>query len=130
EPVDSYTQEQHLKRMSKLMPTWNSAGVLQGSNMYYWYYGSVAMLLAKDGEGGEDRWRQWNIALKRTLLEHQETTGARRGSFEPVGHWARNSGGRVYSTALCVLNLEIYYRYEPEYLRVRANELGYLWAKD
>jgi hypothetical protein len=28
---------------------------------------------------------------------------------------------------MCVLNLEIYYRYEPEYLRVRAGELAHLW---
>ena len=130
EPGDSFTQTEQLKRISKLPPNWGSAGNLDGSNMYYWYYGSISMLLSKDGEGGEDRWRQWNIALKRTLLENQETSGARRGSFDPVGHWAKNSGGRVYSTAICVLNLEIYYRYEPDYLRVRAGELSYLWADE
>jgi hypothetical protein len=30
-------------------------------------------------------------------------------------------------TAMCALNLEIYYRYEPEYLRVRSAELAGLW---
>jgi hypothetical protein len=85
------------------------------------------MLLAKDGDGGDDRWRQWNIALKRTLLDNQVKSGGRRGSYDPVCHWGKNGGGRVYSTAICVLNLEIYYRYEPEYLRVRAGELAHLW---
>ena len=127
EPVDSWTQQQQLARMSKKPPVWSDAGTLHGSNMYYWYYGTIAMMLSKDSEDGDSRWRQWNIALKRTLLDNQIKSGARRGSFDPVGHWAKHSGGRVYSTALCVLNLEIYYRYEPEYLRVRATELKHLW---
>jgi hypothetical protein len=130
EPVDAWTQKRQLERMAAKPPVWSDAGTLHGSNMYYWYYGSIAMLLARDGEGGADRWRQWNIALKRTLLDNQIKSGARRGSFDPVGHWARHSGGRVYSTAICVLNLEIYYRYEPEYLRVRATELQHLWVRD
>lgn len=127
EPVDAWVQQRQLERMAKLPPSWAAAGTLEGANMYYWYYGSIAMLLARDGQGGVDRWREWNVALKRTLLNNQNQTGARRGSFDPVCHWARHGGGRVYSTAICVLNLEIYYRYEPEYLRVRASELGYLW---
>jgi hypothetical protein len=32
------------------------------------------------------------------------------GSWDPVGAWGRD-GGRVYSTALCALILEVYYRY-------------------
>ena len=130
EPSDSWTQKQQLEKIGKEPPSWIRASDLNGSNMYYWYYGTISLLLARDTEGGDDAWRQWNIALKRTLLDNQEKAGARRGSFDPVGHWARNGGGRVYSTALCTLNLEIYYRYEPEYLRVRASELGYLWAGD
>jgi len=124
------TQQTQLARMSKEPPAWSRAGELEGSNMYYWYYGTLAMMLAKDAEKGDDRWRQWNIALKRTLLENQCKSGGRRGSFDPACHWAKHGGGRVYSTAICVLNLEIYYRYEPEYLRVRAGELDYLWQKD
>jgi hypothetical protein len=127
EAVDSYTQDTQLQRMAKTPPSWLDAGELDGSNMYYWYYGSIAMLLAKDGKGGDDRWRAWNVALKRTLVENQEKSGGRKGSFKPVGHWAKNGGGRVYSTAICVLNLEIYYRYEPEYLRAKAGELAHLW---
>ncbi|MCA8945202.1 MAG: terpene cyclase/mutase family protein [Planctomycetes bacterium] len=130
EPNDSWVQQKQLEKISKEPPSWSRANDLNGSNMYYWYYGSVSMLLSKDTSGGEDRWRQWNIALKRTLLDNQVKSGARRGSFDPVGHWAKNGGGRVYATAICALNLEIYYRYEPEYLRVRANELNYLWADD
>ena len=127
EPTDSWIQKRQLQRMAKEPPDWSDAGNLHGSNMYYWYYGTLGMMLSKDTEDGDSRWRQWNIALKRTLLDNQVNSGARRGSFDPVGHWARHSGGRVYSTALCVLNLEIYYRYEPEYLRVRASELKHLW---
>jgi hypothetical protein len=85
------------------------------------------MLLGRDAEGGDNRWREWNGAMKKALLSNQCRTGPRKGSFDPVGYWAANGGGRLYMTALCVLNLEIYYRYEPEYLRVRSAELAPLW---
>lgn len=127
EPASSSIQQKQHKRMAARPPEWSDAANLHGSNMYYWYYGTIAMMLSKDTKEGDARWRQWNIALKRTLLDKQVKTGARRGSFDPVSHWARHAGGRVYSTAICVLNLEIYYRYEPEYLRVRADELKHLW---
>lgn len=127
ESVSSSLHQRQLERIAETPPNWNEAGVRGGATMYYWYYGSVALMLSKDANGGDDRWRAWNIALKRTLLDNQCKSGERRGSFDPVGFWAKHGGGRVYATALCVLNLEIYYRYEPEYLRVRASELKALW---
>lgn len=129
EPGDSLIQQKQLERMADYPPDWDDSRNIFGSNLYYWYYGSIAMLLSKE-DNGHERWREWNIALKKTLLDNQVKSGARRGSFDPVSHWARNGGGRVYSTALGVLNLEIYYRYEPEYLRVRATELSWLWAEE
>lgn len=127
EPNDSPVQQRQREKLSRNPPDWGKAGELLGSNEYAWYYGSVAMLLGRDATGGDNRWREWNAALKRTLLDNQCKAGPRKGSFDPAGHWARHGGGRLYMTAMCVLNLEIYYRYEPEYLRVRAAELGWLW---
>ena len=77
-------------------------------NLYYWYYGTMAMYFA-----GGPEWEQWNANVKSVLLSSQEhTAGDNRGSWEPNGMWA-GYGGRVYSTALSTLILEVYYRYLP-----------------
>jgi hypothetical protein len=141
EPADTDIQRVQVQRMSALPPDWNDAGELLGSNMYYWYYASLAMLVARDQPDGELRWREWNIGLKRALLPNQVKPdpiadksdpnavkpNPRAGSFDPIGHWAKAGGGRLYSTAICVLTLQVYYRYEPEYLRARARELSHMW---
>jgi hypothetical protein len=75
-------------------------------NVYFWYYGSLACFLA----GGET-WSTWNDALKRVLVEGQSDDG----SFAPIDEYASYAGDdnrdRAYSTAMCVLSLEVYYRY-------------------
>ena len=78
-------------------------------NMYYWYYGTLAMYHA----GGDD-WKNWNEAMQETLLPMQNLTGSDAGSWDPNGMWG-GYGGRVYSTATATLNLEVYYRYLPIY---------------
>ena len=55
-------------------------------------------------------WVKWNWALKKALLPHQVTEGCARGSWDPDGPWG-TQGGRVYSTALCTLMLQNYYRF-------------------
>ena len=127
EDGSSYIQQAQLKALAKHPPNWGGAGQVEGATMYEWYYGSLAMLLGRSSSGGADRWRNWNVSLKRTLLDNQCKKGARRGSFDPVGFWAENGGGRLYSTALCVLNLQIYYRYEPTYVRQAAAKLSEYW---
>ena len=39
--------------------------------------------------------------------------GCERGSWDPNSKWGRQ-GGRIYSTALAILTLEVYYRYTPQ----------------
>lgn len=89
---------------------------------YYWYYGTVALF-----QLGGAAWDQWNAQLRDAILPLQNRekldNGERRhvhGSWPPYanrwGKWGR-MGGRVYTTALCVLTLEIYYRGTPAYLR-------------
>lgn len=74
-------------------------------NYYYWYYGTLAMYQI----GGEN-WNRWNQHTKDVLLAHQEKQGCQRGSWTPEGRTCQ-AGGRIYSTALSILCLEIYYRY-------------------
>ena len=76
-------------------------------NLYYWYYGTMALYFA-----GGPEWEQWNKNVKSVLLSSQEHQGDNRGSWAPSGVWS-SYGGRVYSTAVSALILEVYYRYLP-----------------
>lgn len=76
-------------------------------NYYYWYYGTLAMFQRQ----GSD-WQRWNAALQAELLARQQWNGSLAGSYDPDDLWG-GYGGRVYSTALATLCLEVYYRYLP-----------------
>lgn len=81
-------------------------------NVYFWYYATLALFQLQD----ED-WRVWNQALKTRLLPTQiPAYGSQPGSWDPDGLWG-GYGGRVYSTAMSCLCLEVYYRYLPLYQR-------------
>lgn len=71
-------------------------------NYYSWYYTSLALHQLQD-----DAWRTWNAAMKRHLLARQESNG----SWPPDSEWG-GYGGRVYTTALGALCLEVYYRHQ------------------
>jgi hypothetical protein len=79
------------------------------TNLYYWYYGTLSLY-----QYGGKPWRQWNESLRDQLVATQETSGPLAGSWDPVGPWGAY-GGRVYSTALSTLCLEVYYRFLPLY---------------
>lgn len=72
---------------------------------YYWYYGTLAMHHIDD-----EPWREWNGALRDLLISLQRQEGPLAGSWDPKGKWA-GIGGRIYSTALSTMCLEVYYRY-------------------
>ena len=81
--------------------------VLRGQgNVYFWYYGSLCCFL----KGGE-AWDRWNARLSTVLPAAQ----AKDGSFPPIDVYAEEAGDtrrdRSYTTAMCVLSLEVYYRY-------------------
>lgn len=77
------------------------------ANFYYWYYATLALFQRQ----GND-WQRWNEALQAELLARQRWDGTFAGSFDPNDLWG-GYGGRVYSTALATLCLEVYYRYLP-----------------
>lgn len=85
----------------------DDAFVLRGQgNVYFWYYGSLCCFL----KGGE-AWQQWNERLSTVLPQAQSDDG----SFRPIDVYAEEAGDddrdRSYTTAMCVLSLEVYYRY-------------------
>jgi len=75
---------------------------------YYWYTATLALF----HYGGEE-WKAWNVFLIRRLLPLQSRKPHEEGSWPPELNWVGVSGGRVYATAINVLTLETYYRYEP-----------------
>jgi len=78
-------------------------------NLYYWYYGTLGMY-----QLGGVYWEKWNEALKATLIARQRTDGPLSGSWDADTMWG-SYGGRVFTTALGALCLEVYYRYLPMY---------------
>ena len=78
-------------------------------NNYYWYYGTLAMY-----QYGGEEWKRWNNIVRDSLISLQRKDGEFAGSWDPKGPWGRY-GGRLYSTALSTLTLEVYYRLLPLY---------------
>ncbi len=78
-------------------------------NYYYWYYATLALFQLQG-----QPWEQWNAALQTTLVGSQRHDGDAAGSWDPRDTWGPH-GGRVYSTAMAALCLEVYYRYLPVY---------------
>ncbi|MEM7312730.1 MAG: prenyltransferase/squalene oxidase repeat-containing protein, partial [Planctomycetota bacterium] len=74
-------------------------------NLYYWYYATLAL-----SQTDSAVWEHWNSALKHQLLMTQQQRGDNRGSWTAETVWGGH-GGRVYSTALAAMCLEVYYRY-------------------
>ncbi len=97
---------------SKLLPTWNPN---DGSiDMYYWFYGTLAMF-----QVGGEHWARWNDAMKTAIVDSQKLDGeycSYKGSWDPIDPWGPD-GGRVYSTAILALCLEVYYRYDKVFGR-------------
>jgi len=59
-----------------------------------------------------EHWPEWNAAIQKQLIDRQQTDGPLAGSWDPDSTWG-SYGGRIYSTAIGALSLEVYYRYLP-----------------
>jgi len=96
-----------LRKTELAWPDTGKAGVYAG------YYISQAKFQANDRDKIE--WTQWNRQMQKTLLSRQQTDG----------HWENgdyDSGTHVYTTTLCTLMLEVYYRYLPTYAQRHGSE--------
>jgi len=63
-------------------------------------------------------WKAWNDRLRDHLIKTQSVKGALAGSWAPVDARER-AGGRICSTALRLLMLEVYYRHLPLYRQLK-----------
>ncbi|MHC4958132.1 MAG: prenyltransferase/squalene oxidase repeat-containing protein [Planctomycetota bacterium] len=104
QPVTHPLIRKGVRRCLELPPAWD---IEKGrTDMYYWYFATLAMHHAGGGE-----WAKWNRLLSTAAIENQtpKGSGSPTGSWDPVGPW-QFEGGRIYSTALMVLALETSYR--------------------
>ena len=75
-------------------------------NLYYWYYGTLALF-----QHGGPAWESWNRQVRDQLVQRQRGSGHALGSWDPDQTEYGVLGGRIYSTAVATLTLEVYYRY-------------------
>ncbi len=71
-------------------------------------YGDYYVTQAKFQQNNKSVWHAWNQRLQQVLLAQQKSDG----------HWEGgdyDQGSHVYTTTLCTLMLEVYYRYLPTY---------------
>jgi hypothetical protein len=107
DPRKSDIVQKGAKLMAEHPPTWNPT---DGSiDQYYWYYATLAMF-----QVGGDLWKKWNDAMQTSIVANQrmDTEYCQyKGSWDPIDPWGAD-GGRVYSTAVLAMCLEVYYRYD------------------
>ena len=79
------------------------------TNIYFDYYATLVL----HHYGGE-RWDEWNAPMRDFLIKSQSTKRHETGSWHFRDKHG-NVGGRLYSTAMAIMILEVYYRYLPLY---------------
>lgn len=82
------------------------------TDYYYNYYAAQVVFHQTGGQGPV--WREWNDALRDQLIAQQKDRGHESGSWY-VDDSHNRRGGRLYTTALATMTLEVYYRYLPIY---------------
>ncbi|MFW6170608.1 MAG: prenyltransferase/squalene oxidase repeat-containing protein [Planctomycetota bacterium] len=88
-------------------------------DVYFDYYATQVL-----HHYGGAQWSTWNESMREHLLETQATRGHERGSWFFVDEHG-SKGGRLYTTAMCVMILEVYYRHMPLYEERAVND--HLW---
>jgi hypothetical protein len=106
-------------------------------NMYYYYYATQVVHFSE----GED-WKNWNEGpkddkgnrkggMRDWLVNTQvkKADSAANGSWDPENGWFGTSCGRLGTTAMVLLTLEVYYRHLPLYKRGANNDVKVLEDK-
>lgn len=90
------------RRLGWSLPCWNESG--SSVDFTAWYAGTRTLALYGDPE----LWTAWSANARRILTAHQRkyADGCACGSWDPADRWG-SEGGRVYSTAINALTLEI-----------------------
>ena len=88
-------------------------------SLYHNYYATQIM---HHFEG--DVWISWNNKMKEMILKSQSNSGHEAGSWYDgwEGDHGSKGAGRIYTTALCTMILEVYYRHLPIYKNQSVDE--------
>ncbi|HEY2784495.1 MAG TPA: prenyltransferase/squalene oxidase repeat-containing protein [Fimbriiglobus sp.] len=82
-------------------------------NMYYYYYATQDVYFF-----GGDEWRKkWNPKMRDMLINLQSKTGTNAGSWTGDNYLLGGNVGRLGTTCMALLTLEVYYRHLPLYKR-------------
>lgn len=81
----------------------------QRNNIYFIYYASQVL-----HHLGGPRWTKWNAQMREYLIDSQSTDGHEMGSWY-ISEEHSSTGGRLYTTTMAIMTLEVYYRYMPLY---------------
>lgn len=82
------------------------------SDVYFNYYATLFLFHI-----GGPIWENWHPTVRDHLVKTQSHSGHESGSWffdNPYG----KEGGRLYTTAMAAMTLEVYYRYSPLYQQV------------
>ncbi|MBD3674288.1 MAG: terpene cyclase/mutase family protein [Planctomycetaceae bacterium] len=79
---------------------------------YYNYYATQVM-----HHWGGEPWTAWNHIMRDQLVKSQVKKGPAMGSWNPGTGHGPAQGGRLYTTCLNLMTLEVYYRHLPLYQR-------------
>ena len=77
------------------------------NNIYYNYYATLTLFHSR-----HSGWDGWNKEMRDYLIETQSTAGHESGSWFFKENYG-TVGGRLYTTAMAIMILEVYYRYLP-----------------
>lgn len=106
---DNPTLEKAVAHLGKLGPDTRVKQETE-ADMYYNYYATQVMR-----HRGGDPWEKWNPVMRDFLVETQAKDGYEGGSWYFSHGHASEAGGRLYTTAMAVMTLEVYYRHLPLY---------------
>jgi hypothetical protein len=96
----------------------SAKGPSKNGNMYFNYY---ATQICRHYEG--EVWERWNNQTRDWLVGEQSKNGITTGSWHfKGGDHGTERGGRLYSTAMATMMLEVYYRHLPIYRKQAADE--------
>jgi RNA polymerase sigma factor (sigma-70 family) len=103
------------------------------NNLYHYHYATQVLF----NVGGKD-WEGWNAKMRDLLVGRQDQGNDpqhahQKGSWSPQGDLYGAASGRVMTTSLALLELEVYYRSDlllasRPAAALRAEELGTLWT--
>ncbi|MHC4846368.1 MAG: prenyltransferase/squalene oxidase repeat-containing protein [Planctomycetota bacterium] len=106
-PGNQEMVDKGVELITRLPPVWDPDDPGGRKDFYFWYYGTYALY-----QYGGQAWKDWEKTLVPNIADHQHREGELKGSWDPhVDPWG-GVGGRVYSTALLVLCMEVFSRYD------------------